>query len=117
MIIEYLNMATIKFILDKVQDNINCSTNDYIEDICKQFSMKRNLNHKELIYLYKGKKLAFKNTFNEQIKGEDFKQNRMTDFCFQTKKKELNLNENEEKQNIHLNQKIFYVLNVENHVK
>ena len=87
-------MATIRFVLNKEQTRIDCSSKDYIEDICKQFSTQLNFKNEELIYLYKGKKLTFRNASNEKLKLEDYKQNQMTVFCFQTKKKEQNLNRN-----------------------
>ncbi len=61
-------MASIIFILNKEKIIINCSKDDYIEDIIKKFTREKNIFDEEILYLYKGKKLDLKNTFNDQIK-------------------------------------------------
>ncbi len=61
-------MASIIFILNKEKIIINCSKDDYIEDLINKFTREKNIFDEEILYLYKGKKLDLKNTFNDQIK-------------------------------------------------
>ena len=66
-------MVSIIFILNKEQLVINCSKDDYIEDIIKKFTIEKNISEQEILYLYKGKKMNLKNTFKNEIKKEDMK--------------------------------------------
>ena len=85
-------MASIIFVLNKEKTKINCFNEDYIEDICKQFTRKNNIKDEEIIYLYKGKKLNPKIKFNKQIKKEDLPKNEMIVFCIKITKSKQNLN-------------------------
>ena len=85
-------MVTIEFILNKEQTFIDCSKDDYIEDICKKFTREKNIINEEIIYLYKGRKLNLKKTFNYQIQKEDIKKNKMTILCIKKNKINNNLN-------------------------
>ena len=45
------------FIFDKEKTVIECSDDDYIDDLCNIFIKRINLKRNEIIFLYKGKKL------------------------------------------------------------
>ena len=85
-------MASIIFILNKEKTIINCSGEEYIEDLCKEFSRKINSKNDEIIYLYKGRKINPKITFNDYIKKEDIKKKQMNVLCFKVIKMKNNLN-------------------------
>ena len=88
-------MASIIFNLNKGQTQINCLNDDYIEDICKQFTRKNNIKDKEIIYLYRGKKLNLKIKFNKQIAKEDLVKNEMNVLCIKKRKMNQNINSKE----------------------
>jgi hypothetical protein len=57
------------FILDKEKTVIECSNDDYIDDICNKFIKKININIKkyEMIFVYKGKKINQNIQINKYI--------------------------------------------------
>ena len=74
-------MASIIFIINKEKIIINCSKDDYIEDLINKFTREKNIYNENIIYLYKGKKMKLKNTFKNEIKKEDMKTNKMIVLC------------------------------------
>ena len=73
------------FIIDKEKLVIECSIENYINDICKKFIKKKNIKKNEIIFLYKGKKINQNIKIKEYINKEDLKYNKITIFCFQIK--------------------------------
>ena len=89
------------FILDKEKTVIDCSDDDYIDDICNKFIKKININKKEIIFLYKGKKINQNIKKNKYINKEDLKNNIINILCIKIKqisKEKLLYNKNKLKE-------------------
>jgi hypothetical protein len=75
------------FSFNKEKIIIECSFENYINDICEKFLRKKNVNKNEIIFLYKGKKINQNIKINKFINKEDLKCNKIKIFCFQIKHK------------------------------
>jgi len=73
------------FILDEEKVVIKCSIENYISDICKKFITKKNIKKKEIIFLYKGKKINQNIKINKYINKENLKKNKIYIFCIKIK--------------------------------
>ena len=60
-------------IFEKVKTVIECSNDNYIEDICNKFIKKINIKKNEIIFFYKGKKIAQNIKINEFANKDDLK--------------------------------------------
>ena len=61
-----MSEANVLFTLDGVNLAIQCTTEDKMKDICKNYSNKINKNMNSLIFLYKENKVNFELSFKEQ---------------------------------------------------
>ena len=85
------------FIFDKEKTVIECSNDDYIDDICNRFIKKINVKKYEIIFLYNGKKINQNIKINKYINKEDLKNSKINIFCIKIKhisKKKLLYNKN-----------------------
>jgi len=69
--------AKVIFTLDGENMIILCSNQDKMEDICKKYSSKIEININSLIFLYGGNKLNLNLTFQEQASSIDNSKNEM----------------------------------------
>ena len=70
-------MASISFLYNGIETIIQCTTNEKIEDICKKFSTKINININNLQFLYGGQKIDYNFKFYEQANSLDKERNKM----------------------------------------
>ena len=75
----------VEFIYDKDKTIIECTENDYIDEICNKFIKKINAKRNEILFLYKGKKINQKIEINKYINKEDLKNNKIIIFCIKIK--------------------------------
>ena len=61
-----MSKAKVVFTLDGVNLTIQCTTEDKMRDIFKNYSTKINKNMDSLVFLYEGNKVNFDLNFNEQ---------------------------------------------------
>ena len=61
-----MSEANIIFSFDGVNIIIQCTTDDKMEDICKNYLIKINKNINSLLFLYREKKVIFDLSFKEQ---------------------------------------------------
>ena len=66
-----MSEANVVFTLDEVDLTIKCTTEDKMEDICKNYSSKINKNLDSLLFLYEGNKVDFALRFKEQANIKD----------------------------------------------
>ena len=88
-------------IFEKVKTVIECSNDNYIEDICNKFIKKINIKKNEIIFFYKGKKIAHKIKINEFANKDDLKKKKINIFAFKVKhisKEKLLYNINQSKE-------------------
>ena len=62
-----MSEANVVFTLDGVNSTIKCTTEDKMNDICKNYSTKINKNIDSLLFLYEGNKVNFDLSFEEQV--------------------------------------------------
>ena len=89
------------FIINKEKIVIECSNEDYINDICNKFLKKINIKNNEILFLYKGKKINQKMKITKYIKKENLKSNKINIFCIKIKnlsKEKLLYNKNKLKE-------------------
>ena len=89
------------FIFDKEKTVIECSNDDYIDDICNKFIKKINARKNEIIFLYKGKIINQNIKINKYINKKYLKNNKINIFCIKIKyisKKKLLYNKNKLKE-------------------
>ena len=75
------------FIFNKEKIIIECSIENYFNDICNIFIKKKNVKNNEIIFLFKGKKVNQNIKINKYINKEDLKYNKIRIFCIQIKQK------------------------------
>ena len=66
-----MSEANVVFTLDGENLTINCTTEDKMNDICKNYSAKINKNMDSLLFLYEGNKVNFDLSFHEQANTTD----------------------------------------------
>ena len=66
-----MSEANVVFTLDGVNLTIKCTTEDRMNDICKNYSTKTNNNIDSLLFLYEGNKVNFDLSFKEQVNDKD----------------------------------------------
>ena len=66
-----MSEANVLFILDGVNLSIQCTTEDKMKDICKNYSNKINKKMNSLFFLYEGNKVNFDLSFREQANFTD----------------------------------------------
>ena len=62
-----MSEANVVFTLDGINLTIQCTTEDKMNDICKNYSSKINKNMDSLIFLYEGNKVNFNLSFQDQV--------------------------------------------------
>ena len=73
------------FSIDKEKIIIECSNEDYIDDICNKFIRKIGVIKNEILFLYKGKKINQNIQINKYINKEDLKNNKISILCIKIK--------------------------------
>ena len=73
------------FIFDKEKRVIECSYDDYIDDICNRFIKKINVKKNEIIFLYNGKKINQNIKINKYINKKVLKNNKINIFYIKIK--------------------------------
>ena len=66
-----MSEANVIFTLDGINLTIQCTTEDKMEDICKNYSTKINKNMNSLLFLYEGNKINYELSFKEQANSID----------------------------------------------
>ncbi len=64
-------MASAIFSYNGIETTISCRKEETMEEICQKFTLKIGKNKENLFFLYNGKNLNNKNTFQEQINNID----------------------------------------------
>ena len=72
-----MSEANVVFILDGENLRVQCTTEDKMKDICKNYATKINKNINSLIFLYEGNKVNFELIFEEQANIIDRKNHEM----------------------------------------
>ena len=72
-------------IFDKEKTIIECSYENYIDDICNKFIKKINIKKNEIIFFYRGKKITRNIKINNFVNKEDLKKNKINIFGFKVK--------------------------------
>ena len=89
------------FIFDKEKTVIEGSDDDYFDDLCNKFIKMINVNKKEMIFLYKGKKINQNFKINKYINEQDLKNKKINFYCIKIKhisKEKLLFNKNKLKE-------------------
>ena len=72
-------------VFDKDKTAIECSNEDYIDDICNAFLKKINISKNEIMFFYRGKKITQNIKINKLIYKDDLKKNKINIFGFKIK--------------------------------
>ena len=72
-------------IFDKEKTIIECSNEDYIDDICKKFIKKINIKKNEIVFFYRGRKITQNMKINLFINKDDLKKHKINIFGFKVK--------------------------------
>jgi len=73
------------FIFDKEKTVIECSGDNFIDNICNKFIKNKDIKKNEIMFLYKGRKIKQNIKINNYINKEDLKNNKINIFCFKIK--------------------------------
>jgi len=73
-------MANAIFNLDGLQTKIQCQKEDKMEEICKNFAKKVQININDLYSLYEGNQINIELTFYEQTNAFDKERNEMNKY-------------------------------------
>ena len=60
-----MSEANVLFSLDGVNIAIQCTTEDKMKDICKNYSIKINKNMNSLLFLYEGNQVNYELSYKE----------------------------------------------------
>ena len=71
-------MTEVEFILNGQSTNIQCNTNEKMEDIIKKYGTKTLINLNELNFIYKGDRLQIDSTFEEVASNIDKERKKMS---------------------------------------
>jgi len=69
-------------IFDKEKTVIECSNENYIDDICNKFIKKINIKKNEIIFFYRGRKITQNIKINEFANKDDLKKKESKYICF-----------------------------------